>query len=352
MPTAELVDGLLILIAGLLLILPGFVTSVVGLLLLLPPVRAFVRAPAAEALLGAGREPRREGREHADVQLEGDAVGRDRGAAAGAAAAAAAPSGRDAARRSVRPVAAGVAPTARGAAVVRVLFAHLLAARQADRGEIAPGVGGVTDAPGCVTEEKYMAPGTLATRRRSERGSPREAEQLRRDRAVHPARERRRALEARRPDDEIDLVRGEQLGVVVFADRALERLEQPLRQHPPDPGDEPDLRAVAARRRGEIDRAERDERVAAARGAGLDQQVRRLEREQLGLGDDPHRLLGPAQPAGELVALTADPHRDDVEVRALAQAGRDDVGPAEDRDRIVVGEGERGHEPARAWRRR
>jgi UPF0716 protein FxsA len=38
-PTVELVDGLLILVAGILLILPGFVTSVVGLLLLLPPVR-------------------------------------------------------------------------------------------------------------------------------------------------------------------------------------------------------------------------------------------------------------------------------------------------------------------------
>jgi UPF0716 family protein affecting phage T7 exclusion len=38
-PTVQLVDGLLILIAGVLLILPGFVTSVIGLLLLLPPVR-------------------------------------------------------------------------------------------------------------------------------------------------------------------------------------------------------------------------------------------------------------------------------------------------------------------------
>jgi UPF0716 protein FxsA len=42
-PTADLVNGLLILVAGLLLILPGFVSSVVGLLLLLPPVRAFFR---------------------------------------------------------------------------------------------------------------------------------------------------------------------------------------------------------------------------------------------------------------------------------------------------------------------
>jgi UPF0716 protein FxsA len=42
-PAAELVDGLLILIAGLLLIIPGFVTDAVGLLLLVPPVRGFVR---------------------------------------------------------------------------------------------------------------------------------------------------------------------------------------------------------------------------------------------------------------------------------------------------------------------
>jgi UPF0716 protein FxsA len=43
-PTADLVNGLIILVAGLLLILPGFITSIVGLLLLLPPVRGFVRA--------------------------------------------------------------------------------------------------------------------------------------------------------------------------------------------------------------------------------------------------------------------------------------------------------------------
>jgi UPF0716 protein FxsA len=42
-PAIELVDGLIILIAGVLLILPGFVTSIVGLLLLLPPVRGGVR---------------------------------------------------------------------------------------------------------------------------------------------------------------------------------------------------------------------------------------------------------------------------------------------------------------------
>jgi UPF0716 protein FxsA len=43
-PAADLVNGLLVLIAGLLLIVPGFVTDAVGLLLLLPPVRAGVRS--------------------------------------------------------------------------------------------------------------------------------------------------------------------------------------------------------------------------------------------------------------------------------------------------------------------
>ena len=42
-PTAELVDGLLVLFAGALLLTPGFLTDCVALLLLLPPVRATVR---------------------------------------------------------------------------------------------------------------------------------------------------------------------------------------------------------------------------------------------------------------------------------------------------------------------
>jgi UPF0716 protein FxsA len=42
-PGRELVDGVLILFAGALLITPGFVTDVVGILLLLPPVRAALR---------------------------------------------------------------------------------------------------------------------------------------------------------------------------------------------------------------------------------------------------------------------------------------------------------------------
>lgn len=44
-PDRHLVDGLLILIAGALMLAPGFVSDVVGFLLLIPPTRAVVRAP-------------------------------------------------------------------------------------------------------------------------------------------------------------------------------------------------------------------------------------------------------------------------------------------------------------------
>jgi UPF0716 protein FxsA len=42
-PHRELLDGMLIAAAGVLIILPGFVSDAVGLLLLLPPTRALVR---------------------------------------------------------------------------------------------------------------------------------------------------------------------------------------------------------------------------------------------------------------------------------------------------------------------
>ncbi len=42
-PHRELVDGMLIATAGVLIVLPGFVSDLVGLLLLLPPTRALVR---------------------------------------------------------------------------------------------------------------------------------------------------------------------------------------------------------------------------------------------------------------------------------------------------------------------
>lgn len=44
LPHRELIDGFLILLAGALLLTPGFLTDVVGFLLLIPPTRAVVRA--------------------------------------------------------------------------------------------------------------------------------------------------------------------------------------------------------------------------------------------------------------------------------------------------------------------
>ena len=43
-PGKELVDGLLILVGGLLMLTPGFLTDAVGLVLLLPPTRLALRA--------------------------------------------------------------------------------------------------------------------------------------------------------------------------------------------------------------------------------------------------------------------------------------------------------------------
>jgi len=43
MPTASLLDGALVLIGGVSLVLPGFITGAFGLLLMFPPVRAVLR---------------------------------------------------------------------------------------------------------------------------------------------------------------------------------------------------------------------------------------------------------------------------------------------------------------------
>lgn len=42
-PGTELVDGFLILLAGALMLTPGFLTDILAILLLLPPIRAVVR---------------------------------------------------------------------------------------------------------------------------------------------------------------------------------------------------------------------------------------------------------------------------------------------------------------------
>jgi UPF0716 protein FxsA len=43
MPAVEMIDGGLLVLAGAMCLVPGFVTDAFGLLLILPPVRAFVR---------------------------------------------------------------------------------------------------------------------------------------------------------------------------------------------------------------------------------------------------------------------------------------------------------------------
>ena len=43
MPHREVIDGVLVIFGGAFLVTPGFITDVVGLLLLLPPTRAVIR---------------------------------------------------------------------------------------------------------------------------------------------------------------------------------------------------------------------------------------------------------------------------------------------------------------------
>jgi UPF0716 protein FxsA len=68
-PTREIADGALILLAAALMLTPGFLTDIVGILLLLPPTRAMVRrsmlayvarraARRAAARFGAGGRAR------------------------------------------------------------------------------------------------------------------------------------------------------------------------------------------------------------------------------------------------------------------------------------------------------
>jgi UPF0716 protein FxsA len=59
-PTVEVADGAMILLAGALLLTPGFLSDVVGILLLLPPTRAMARRLAPR--LAARRLRRRRGR--------------------------------------------------------------------------------------------------------------------------------------------------------------------------------------------------------------------------------------------------------------------------------------------------
>ena len=50
MPSGELLDALLIFIAGVVLLTPGFITDIAGILLLLPPVRTYLKQMAVNRL--------------------------------------------------------------------------------------------------------------------------------------------------------------------------------------------------------------------------------------------------------------------------------------------------------------
>ncbi|WP_028586361.1 FxsA family protein [Desulfocurvus vexinensis] len=49
-PAEEMVDALLILVAGVLLLTPGFITDTAGMALLVPPVRGRIKAALRRAL--------------------------------------------------------------------------------------------------------------------------------------------------------------------------------------------------------------------------------------------------------------------------------------------------------------
>jgi UPF0716 protein FxsA len=52
MPHREVFDGVLVILGGALLLTPGFVTDIFGLLLLIPPSRDAIRAVASRLLVG------------------------------------------------------------------------------------------------------------------------------------------------------------------------------------------------------------------------------------------------------------------------------------------------------------
>lgn len=74
MPTTEVVDGFLVMLGGAMMLVPGFLTDLLGLLLMIPPVRAMARG-AAGALI-AHRVARR-------VRVTGARLGSDDATLAG-----------------------------------------------------------------------------------------------------------------------------------------------------------------------------------------------------------------------------------------------------------------------------
>jgi UPF0716 protein FxsA len=75
MPHREVQDGALVIFGGAFLITPGFITDVIGLLMLLPPTRPLVRRLVMRAL--TRRAERRMARPRGDFDVEGTATEHD-----------------------------------------------------------------------------------------------------------------------------------------------------------------------------------------------------------------------------------------------------------------------------------
>jgi UPF0716 protein FxsA len=78
-PAREVLDGALVIFGGALLLTPGFITDILGLILLIPPTRALVRGILARRLahrmITSAQRPR--ARPGPDYDVEGTAVDLD-----------------------------------------------------------------------------------------------------------------------------------------------------------------------------------------------------------------------------------------------------------------------------------
>ena len=78
MPHREVIDGVLVIFGGAFLITPGFVTDLVGLLLLLPPTRSLIRSAVVRRLgrrvaVGVSSRSGRRRRPGGEYDVEGTA---------------------------------------------------------------------------------------------------------------------------------------------------------------------------------------------------------------------------------------------------------------------------------------
>jgi UPF0716 protein FxsA len=76
-PAREVLDGALVIFGGALLLTPGFLTDILGVVLLIPPTRALVRGflarRLAQRMVTSATRPRRRARQDDDI-VEGTAV--------------------------------------------------------------------------------------------------------------------------------------------------------------------------------------------------------------------------------------------------------------------------------------